>query len=84
MVCTNLHNFKALNVLVGHDEGDRILSRVNDYLCTLSDSSWRTGGDEFVVVLRDELLSADSSSSLNTTTNSSPPVRQLLSERVQR
>lgn len=51
LVCVNLQNFKALNVLVGHDEGDRILERVQCYLGDNAVECWRTGGDEFVILL---------------------------------
>ncbi len=56
--CVNLHNFKAANVLIGHAAGDRILGEVQAALAASAHGCWRTGGDEFVALFRDEIGAA--------------------------
>ena len=56
--CVNLHNFKALNVLVGPEKGDRILERVQTHLSGVSIECWRTGGDNFVALFEEGLETA--------------------------
>lgn len=48
-VYVNLHNFKPLNVLLGHQRGDEHLVRVLRGLEELG-RAWRVGGDEFVAL----------------------------------
>lgn len=48
-VYVDLHNFKPLNVLLGHPRGDEHLVRVQQGLAELG-RAWRVGGDEFVAL----------------------------------
>jgi GGDEF domain-containing protein len=50
LVCVNLNNFKAWNAVLGHERGDVALRAVEDSLRRLG-TTWRTGGDEFVVLV---------------------------------
>jgi|GEM_PF-3971130 GGDEF domain-containing protein len=56
--CVNLHNFKAMNVVLGHAAGDRFLAEVQAALAAMALGCWRTGGDEFVALVRAELPEA--------------------------
>ena len=52
----DLDRFKAINDTLGHQVGDRLLSRVSERLAQLMegrDVIGRLGGDEFAVVIRD-------------------------------
>lgn len=49
LVCVNLQNFKALNVVLGHERCDQILAHVQRRLEEMG-LTWRTGGDEFVAI----------------------------------
>lgn len=51
LACVNLHNFKVMNVVLGFEAGDRILTEVRDALAARALGCWRTGGDEFVALL---------------------------------
>jgi len=54
LVCVNLQNFKALNVVLGHKRCDQILAHVQRRLEEMG-LTWRTGGDEFITILRGTL-----------------------------
>jgi diguanylate cyclase (GGDEF)-like protein len=51
----NLEGFKNINDTLGHSIGDRLLKEVANFLVATADGSrvYRSGGDEFVVVLAD-------------------------------
>jgi len=54
LICIDMDNFKAVNDSLGHLEGDSLLRFVGDTLKNLlrdSDSAFRYGGDEFMLVL---------------------------------
>ncbi len=60
MVMLDLDHFKALNDAYGHDVGDRILVRVAELISLrirASDSFFRIGGEEFVILTEGEGLS---------------------------
>lgn len=46
----NLSNFKPFNEVLGHERGDQHLARVQQTLGELG-RAWRTGGDEFAVLI---------------------------------
>lgn len=50
LLCVNLHNFKALNTVLGHDRGDRLLARTEAELRTVG-AIWRIAGDEFLALV---------------------------------
>jgi len=55
----DVHNFKKINDLHGHESGDRVLKAVAQTLARISDDRChvaRHGGEEFVVVLRGRTL----------------------------
>jgi len=55
----DLDNFKPFNDTFGHDAGDALLRQIGHVICGKlrnSDISCRYGGDEFVLVLPDSLL----------------------------
>jgi diguanylate cyclase (GGDEF)-like protein/PAS domain S-box-containing protein len=52
----DVDNFKAVNDLLGHQEGDRVLRRIGEMIRTKSragDMAARIGGDEFLIWLED-------------------------------
>jgi len=54
LVCIDMDNFKAVNDTLGHLEGDNLLRFVGDSLREIlreSDSAFRYGGDEFMLLL---------------------------------
>ncbi len=54
LILLDLDNFKAINDLYGHVEGDQVLSRLGQVIkrCMRStDSGYRYGGEEFTVIL---------------------------------
>jgi diguanylate cyclase (GGDEF)-like protein/PAS domain S-box-containing protein len=55
----DLDNFKAVNDVLGHQEGDRVLRRIGEMIRTRSragDMAARVGGDEFLIWLEDTEL----------------------------
>lgn len=55
----DIDNFKAVNDLLGHQEGDRVLRRLGELIRTKSragDLAARIGGDEFLIWLEDTEL----------------------------
>lgn len=59
LIMLDLDHFKAVNDLHGHAMGDQILCRVTDIInlrIRLTDSVYRIGGEEFVVVLEGQKL----------------------------
>jgi diguanylate cyclase (GGDEF)-like protein len=50
--CIDLNNFKPINDTYGHDMGDRVLKEYGSRMLALPSSyiSFRTGGDEFVII----------------------------------
>ena len=56
VLCLDIDGFKAVNDTMGHDAGDVVLVRFAERLRSLirpSDAVARTGGDEFIVLVRD-------------------------------
>ncbi len=53
--CIDLNHFKPINDTYGHDMGDRVLKEYGSRMLALPDDyvSFRTGGDEFMVVRKD-------------------------------
>jgi hypothetical protein len=49
-VCVNLQNFKAFNVLFGHQRGDQFLERVQQRPGAIG-RTWRTAGDELIMLV---------------------------------
>jgi diguanylate cyclase (GGDEF)-like protein/PAS domain S-box-containing protein len=59
LLYVDIDNFKAVNDLLGHQEGDRVLRRVGELIRTKSragDLAARIGGDEFLIWLEDTEL----------------------------
>lgn len=54
VMCVNLHNFKAYNAVRSHADGDRLLAHVEARLRELG-ATWRTRGDELIVLAGGEL-----------------------------
>ncbi len=53
--CVDLNNFKPINDTYGHDMGDRVLKEFGLRMLSLPEGfiSFRTGGDEFMIVKND-------------------------------
>ncbi len=54
IITFDIDHFKAINDTLGHDTGDKVLTRVGDFLRRRirgSDMSFRVGGEEFLVLL---------------------------------
>lgn len=56
----DMNNFKAINDLVGHDEGDEILKKFSDTVNNFNENIVliRAGGDEFVAIANEKILSS--------------------------
>ncbi len=57
----DLDNFKAVNDALGHLYGDEVLANVGNLIkvsVRKDDMAWRWGGDEFVLLFRDQSLDA--------------------------
>ena len=54
----DMNNFKAINDLVGHEEGDQILKKFADSINNFDENIVliRAGGDEFVAIANEEVL----------------------------
>lgn len=54
LLLMDLDNFKKINDLYGHAEGDRVLAEFSDLICKVSrrsDRAFRLGGEEFVLLM---------------------------------
>ncbi len=55
----DIDNFKTINDTLGHDAGDEFLQKLGEFFSSIpliKDAVYRNGGDEFVVILCENLL----------------------------
>ena len=69
--CIDLNQFKPINDTYGHEMGDRVLKEFGERMLSLPDRyiAVRTGGDEFMLVMKGEVLAGDASRGVNTADN---------------
>ena len=51
----DINNLKKMNDMIGHEAGDKLILTVAESIrnvCTASDSAYRVGGDEFIMIMR--------------------------------